>query len=212
MGRKQARLHAGVAILFAFAAVFGVVWLVQHFKITGLVHQANNEAAVIEADIIALTNERRSAAQLQTLAPSSALSKAALRKAEDMARKGYFSHRGPDGKEPWGWIVEAGYRYTRAGENLAVRFTESGQVVEAWMASPSHRANILKPNYSEIGVGMAEGMFQGQPATYVVQYFGTPALNAAAVALTMPGSSTYMEAPVYIPGAGVVVGEGLQIE
>jgi hypothetical protein len=97
-----------------------------------------------------------------------------------MAASGYFSHTGPDGKTPWQWISASGYQYQYAGENLAVRFINSTDVINAWMESPTHRANIVKPVYTQIGVGVAEGMYQGQPATYVVQYFGTPKGSEAA--------------------------------
>jgi hypothetical protein len=123
------------------------------------------------------------------------LDAAAQAKADDMAAKGYFSHTGPDGKEPWAWIKEAGYSYQYAGENLAVRFTDSADVVNAWMASPTHRANIVKPAYTEIGVGIAQGEFQGQPATYVVQYFGAPRGAPAAISKTPAAASGIAIAP-----------------
>jgi hypothetical protein len=62
-----------------------------------------------------------------------------------------------------------------AGENLAIHFTDSGDVVQAWMDSPTHRANIMNGNYTEIGVGTAEGTYEGFDTVYVVQLFGTPA-------------------------------------
>ncbi len=138
-------------------------------------------AAVVPSEVIAFTNIQRANTHLSLVEESSTLSAAAQAKAEDMARKGYFAHVGPDGKEPWKWIAEAGYQYIYAGENLAVRFVESSQVVEAWMASPTHRANIVKPVYEEIGVGVAEGTYEGQPAIYVVQYFGTPRVDTSPV-------------------------------
>ncbi len=159
-------------------------------------------AAVLPGEIIAFTNTERSGVAVGTVVESSLLSKAAQAKAEDMAAKGYFSHVGPDGKEPWVWIEEAGYSYTYAGENLAVRFLDSHQVVDAWMASPSHRANIVKGQYTEIGVGVAEGMYEGQPATYVVQYFGTPRVAAVAQAaepVSTPASVVDEEETVSAP-------------
>ena len=136
-------------------------------------------SAVLPGEVIALTNTERTKAGDGDVTENQLLSLAAQNKANDMAAKSYFSHVGPDGKEPWAWISEAGYRYRFAGENLAVRFDESSDVVNAWMASPSHRANIVKPVYTEIGIGVAQGMYEGAPATFVVQYFGTPAAVAA---------------------------------
>ena len=129
-------------------------------------------ASVIKSEIVSLTNTERTQNKVVTLAESPALDRAAQAKANDMAQKGYFSHVSPDGTEPWAWISESGYNFQYAGENLAVRFVDSGDVVRAWMASPSHRANMVKPEYRNIGVGIAEGMYKGQPATFVVQYFG----------------------------------------
>lgn len=144
-------------------------------------------AAVVPADVVALTNSERSGNKLSSVTEDALLDKAAQAKANDMAAKGYFAHTGPDGKTPWQWIAASGYQYQYAGENLAVRFIDSRDVVNAWMASPTHRANIVKPVYTQIGVGVAEGTFEGQPATYVVQYFGTPkTAQAAAVVPVAP--------------------------
>jgi len=138
-------------------------------------------AAVVPGEVIAFTNTERMLNSLDNVKENQLLSAAAQAKAEDMAKTGYFSHVGPDGKQPWAWIQDVGYAYTYAGENLAVRFLESKDVVEAWMASPTHRANIVKQAYEEIGVGVAEGVYEGRPATFVVQYFGTPRAQAAVV-------------------------------
>lgn len=132
-------------------------------------------AAVVQSDIVMFTERARASEGGTPLEESELLNAAAQAKAEDMAARGYFSHKGPDGESPWTWLDEVGYAYVYAGENLAVRFKDSERVVDAWMASPTHRANIVKEQYQEIGVGLAEGIYKGEPATYIVQYFGTPA-------------------------------------
>jgi len=149
----------------------------------------NYLSAVLPGEVIALTNVERSTAGDSQLTENPALALAAQNKANDMAAKGYFSHTGPDGKEPWVWIKQAGYSYQYAGENLAVRFDESADVVRAWMASPTHRANIVKPVYTEIGIGTANGMYEGSPATFVVQYFGTPIANSKPTAINSGSSA-----------------------
>lgn len=136
-------------------------------------------AAVVQHEIINYTNVARMQQGGLALTENPLLTAAAQRKAEDMAAKGYFAHNGPDGKEPWAWIREAGYSYRAAGENLAVRFVDSQDVIDGWMNSPTHRANIVKGVYTEIGVGVAAGTYKGAPATFVVQHFGAP-LNAGA--------------------------------
>lgn len=149
-------------------------------------------SAVLPGEVISLTNVERAGVGDQSLTENNLLDSAAQAKANDMAARGYFSHVGPDGKEPWAWIAEAGYGYRFAGENLAVRFDNSSDVVSAWMASPTHRANIVKPIYEEIGVAVAQGVYEGVPATFVVQYFGTqqPAQEAlAGESQTIPKTS-----------------------
>ncbi len=136
-------------------------------------------AAVVRSDVIDYTRDARTQEGGQSLSENEILNAAAQAKAEDMAARGYFSHVGPNGEEPWVWLERAGYEYVYAGENLAVRFNDSKDVVDAWMASPTHRANILKANYKEIGVGLAEGAYKGGRATFVVQYFASPAKVAA---------------------------------
>lgn len=131
-------------------------------------------AAVLASEIVTLTNSKRGEAGQSGLQHNALLTVSAQAKAEDMAKKGYFSHTSPGGEEPWSWIAAAGYDYAYAGENLAVRFVDSRDVVEAWMASPTHRDNIVKPEYQEIGVGVAHGMYKGRQAAFVVQHFGTP--------------------------------------
>lgn len=133
-------------------------------------------AAVLHSDIVAFTNIERAHSELTSLTENPVLNAAAQAKANDMATKGYFSHTGPDGQLPWHWFVEAGYDYRYAGENLAVRFSDSREVVNAWMASPTHKANIVKSQYQEIGIGVAEGVYQGVPATFVVQFFASPSV------------------------------------
>ena len=159
------------------------------FLVSNLVARQSDQqflAAVVPAEIIALTNSERKQNTVSQLTEDALLDQAAQAKAEDMARNGYFSHVGPDGKTPWQWISASGYQYQYAGENLAVRFVDSKDVVNAWMESPTHRENMVKPVYTQIGVGVAEGMYQGQPASYVVQYFGTPKGTGAAVPGVVP--------------------------
>ncbi len=131
-------------------------------------------AAVVQSEILTLTNTERVDNHVGMLTESELLDKSAQAKADDMAAKGYFAHVSPDGKQPWDFITNAGYDYHYAGENLAVRFVDSKDVVDAWMASPSHKANIVKGAYREIGVGVAQGTYKGEPATFVVEHFASP--------------------------------------
>jgi len=124
--------------------------------------------------VIALTNTERLEAGVPELVENEVLNQAALLKAQDMADKSYFAHYSPEGLSPWYWFTQAGYQYQKAGENLAVNFDDSKRVVNAWMNSPTHRANIIKDGYTEIGIGVAEGKYKGKNATFTVQLFGKP--------------------------------------
>jgi hypothetical protein len=97
-----------------------------------------------------------------------------------MFRRNYWSHYGPDGTTPWSFILDAGYRYEYAGENLAKNFLFSQGVIDGWMQSPSHRENILRPEYTDIGLAIVNGTLNGEETTLVVQTFAKP-LNGAAI-------------------------------
>jgi len=120
------------------------------------------------------TNADRALQSIPELTVNPLLEEAARQKAKDMAEKGYFSHVGPDGEQPWKWLRGVGYYYLSAGENLAINFTDSKDVTDAWMNSPAHRTNMLSGNFTEIGIGTAEGMYKGKETTFVVQFFGKP--------------------------------------
>jgi uncharacterized protein YkwD len=132
-------------------------------------------AAVISSVLVELTNVDRATQGLGTLTVSPVLTEVAQAKANDMAAKGYFAHTSPEGLTPWHWFKEKGYRFAYAGENLAVDFSESADVQRAWMNSPTHRANVVGTQFTEIGIATANGTYNGRPTTFVVQVFGTPA-------------------------------------
>jgi hypothetical protein len=139
-------------------------------------------AANISADeVIRLTNEQRAKNGLSQLSQNSALSQAALAKGADMLSKGYWAHFAPDGTSPWSFFLNFGYKYKYAGENLARDFSDAGSAVNAWMNSPSHRENILNPNYQEIGIGVIDGSLAGVDTTIIVQFFGTQLSGSSTV-------------------------------
>lgn len=129
-------------------------------------------AAVIGAVLVDLTNEHRIANNQKPLAVHPLLEKAALLKATDMANNQYFAHTSPTGVTPWQWFTKAGYSFAYAGENLAINFSESSDVEKAWIASPTHHANLISSTFDETGIATYEGMYQGRPTTFVVQLFG----------------------------------------
>lgn len=123
-------------------------------------------------ELVSLTNKKRQDTGLSALRFDAALSQAAIQKANYMFANNYWSHTSPDGKTPWDFIKGAGYDYLYAGENLAKDFGNSGGVVEAWMNSPTHRDNILNPEYQDIGFAVINGHLNGNETTLVVQMFG----------------------------------------
>lgn len=136
-------------------------------------------STVLPSVVVNLTNAERADISEAPLRRSATLDAAAKMKAEHMAKNEYFSHFAPDGTSPWFWFDRAGYVYAHAGENLAIHFSDSSEVVDAWMNSPTHRANIVGAQYTEIGVGTAKGEYEGYDTVYVVQLFGTPAKPVA---------------------------------
>lgn len=135
------------------------------------------------------TNANRVSNGLSVLTVNPLLQAAAEEKADDMVKNNYFAHTSPTGVTPWYWFVNVGYNFSYAGENLAVNFSDSADVTNAWMNSPEHRANILDPDYANIGIATATGTYQGQPATYVVELFGTPTVSVAPTAESLPSAA-----------------------
>jgi hypothetical protein len=130
---------------------------------------------ITNQNILDLTNQQRVSAGLSGLTLNAKLSQAASAKAADMLSGQYFSHYSPSNVSPWYWFKAAGYEYAYAGENLAMDFVTAESTMEAWMASESHKKNIMNAKFTEIGVGVAEGDFKGAKTILVVQEFAAPA-------------------------------------
>lgn len=106
--------------------------------------------------IVNAINSQRQANGLSPVSVNPILNLAALAKAQDMRNRNYFAHVAPDGKSDFDFIKEAGYRYQAAGSNIAEgNFGGSQGVVNAWMDSSGHRANILADFGQDIGIGIA---------------------------------------------------------
>jgi len=147
-------------------------------------------ASVLSAVLVDLTNTERAKNDAAPLTTNPQLQEAAQLKANDMAAKSYFSHNTPEGYTPWYWLDKVGYTYDYAGENLAINFFDSADVENAWMNSPGHRANIVKTNYTQIGIATATGTYQGKNTIFVVQFFGTPKTIAAVATTTAVSVAT----------------------
>ncbi|MCC3777745.1 CAP domain-containing protein [Streptomyces sp. UNOB3_S3] len=121
------------------------------------------------AEVLALTNAERAAAGLRPLGADARLAAAAQAYSADMAARGFYSHTSPEGTEPWDRAAAAGAGHRGIGENIACGQRSPAEVVQGWMDSPGHRANILKPGFTHLGVGYAGG---GPAGTYWTQLFG----------------------------------------
>ncbi len=141
------------------------------------------------SEILRITNEKRAENGVTPLADNAMLDQAAMRKLQDMFDRQYFEHVSPSGNGP-GWLAaNAGYSYVIIGENLALgSFKNDAALLDAWMASPGHRANILNGRYMEIGVAVGQGTYNGQRVWMAVQEFGKPSSACPVIAVALKNS------------------------
>lgn len=133
-------------------------------------------SALTRANIVYWTNKaRKENGNLPALKEVSLLDTTATAKTNDMFAYSYFEHTSPSGRTVADQAQEAGYEYITIGENLALgHFATAAEVVDAWMNSPGHRANILNSRYTEIGIGVRKGAYKGDTVWILTQHFGLP--------------------------------------
>jgi len=136
---------------------------------------------ITKDSIINLVNKSRAENSISALAENQNLDNAAKDKLEDMIKNNYFAHTSPTGVTPWFWFEKNGYDYKYAGENLALGFSSVEKEHQAWMNSPTHRKNILNPNYKEIGVAVGQGIIDNNLVTLAVQSFGAKDENSTGI-------------------------------
>ncbi len=141
--------------------------------IDSILHFQNTRLSI--KGIIESTNKERASFNLPPLIENTRLNNSALSKVVDMFDNEYFEHISPSGVGVADLATDYGYEYIIIGENLALGgFKDDQTVVTAWMNSPGHRANILNDRYTEIGVSVGRGVFNGQEVWIAVQHFGLP--------------------------------------
>jgi len=151
--------------------------------------------------IIALTNDLRQQLGVTVLAESPILDQAAYDKVQDMLLNQYFAHTGPDSRSLVDWLKTAGYNYLVAGENLAMGYSSPEEMTAAWEKSPTHYANLIDPDFSEIGVGLVSGSYNNLETILAAQFFGRPKTAlAAAPQIVLPPLITKVET-VVLPAA-----------
>ncbi len=118
----------------------------------------------LEAEMLKLVNKERTAAGLRALAPDPELTEVARRHSADMFARGYFAHDTPESRDPFDRMRAADVRFLTAGENLALARTV--QIAHTGlMNSPGHRANILRPEFGRLGIGIMDGGMRGVMVT-----------------------------------------------
>lgn len=183
--RRQNGYHPHLIRAYGIAAVLVVVVAVQlGYNALAGSSVLGAEAQVTVSGLLADTNAERVQNHLPALNLNNQLDTAAQLKAANMFKEQYWAHTAPDGTPPWHWFTIAGYNYDYAGENLAKNFSTSGATVAAWMASPTHRANILDTHYTDVGFAVENGQLQGQPTLIVVALYGSPVKAGVAGAQT----------------------------
>jgi len=128
------------------------------------------------SEILRWTNYNREQNGIPALQKNQKLLEAATAKLSDMFQLQYFEHNSPTGRKAADFIKDTGYEAIVAGENLALgNFESEQQLVQAWMDSPGHRANILNNKYLEIGIAAGQDVLNGRKVWLSVQIFAKPA-------------------------------------
>jgi len=184
--RPSALFIASGTVLFELVFILQIFFIGPH---SGLF------ALIFPDALVDQTNESRIAQDIAPLGIDPLLVAAAQEKANDMAQKDYFAHTSPEGTTPWYWFEDVGYHFSYAGENLAVNFSDSQDVTDAWLNSPLHRANILNDKFTQIGIATAQGTYNGKDAVFVVQLFGRPAQTVASNVSIQATSTPIVQTP-----------------
>jgi uncharacterized protein YkwD len=137
---------------------------------------AENEITV--ENVTALMNAYRAEAGVGPLRVDTRLARAAEMRMQDMLDGEWWSHQSPEGTPPFVAITAADYNYVAAAENLAAGFDTARVLVESWMESPGHRANIVNPLYADCGIAVIEGRTDRRGSgRSIVVLFGRAAVN-----------------------------------
>lgn len=141
-----------------------------------IVNGTTSKYTLSKENVITETNKQRKAnGNLGELKENSKLDFSAEKKLQDMFTKQYFEHVSPSGVGISDLGQQIGYEYILIGENLALgNFDGDKALVDAWMASQGHRDNILNKRYTEIGVAVGRGTYEGRSVWIAVQHFGLP--------------------------------------
>ncbi len=161
----QARLLKPLAIVLLCALALHVMLATPN--------QADALSVITAEQLLQDVNQYRVNHGLSALVLDDKLNQAAMAKANDMSQNSYFAHTSPSGIAPWYWVDNSGYRFKIAGENLAMNFSNSHSIVDAWMNSETHRSNLLNPEFKNVGFAVHSIYLNGKQQTLIVQFLGT---------------------------------------
>ena len=168
--RAQWLHHSHLTLILVLVLVFNFSLVFLHRLDP---HILGFSSSITVDEVVLQTNQQRLSHGLPALKISQQLTQAAQAKAQYMFAHDFWAHIAPDGTLPWKFILDAGYNYLYAGENLAKDFSNTPNMIQAWMDSPTHRDNIISPKYQDIGVAVVPGRLLGKDTVLVVQMFGT---------------------------------------
>ena len=162
--------HESVLVIAICLLVSG--FLLSHLKVTHP-RVLGSAVDISSEELVLLTNQARAKEGVGPLTLNDQLSNSAHADADYMFAKNYWAHIAPDGTTPWEFIKTSGYSYVFAGQNLARGYNTSSDVINAWLESPDHRANMLSKNYEDVGFAVEKGNLTGESDTVlVVEMFG----------------------------------------
>lgn len=159
--------------LFLIGKILVVLLLVLLSFLT-LPKPTSHEVALTQDSLLELTNQNRLKNGLGPLNLNAKLTEAAKAKAYHMLNHRYFAHFSPDGTKPWDFMAAQNFVYAFAGENLALNYTSSYELLQDFLKSPAHRENLLSPLFSEIGIAVIKGHMKDQEVILTVQMFAKP--------------------------------------
>lgn len=200
-GRKKSpRMKWGI---FCALAVF-IAFLIYIFFSWPKTRVLGLSTKLSGTEIIQLINLERAKKGLAAVTINEKLSQAAVEKGKSMLTQNYWAHVAPDGTEPWQFISESGYAYQSAGENLARDFNNEKSLLNGWLNSPTHKANILNGNFSETGVAVLDGEINGEPVLLVVNLFAQPRIHDD----LLPQVAIYQNSSDSLVLAGEIIPQG----
>lgn len=154
--------------------------LILLFSVRAFAASGDNE--ITAENVTALMNAWRAEAGMGPLRLDTKLTKAAESRMQDMIDGEWWSHESPEGTSPFVWVTAHDYDYVAVAENLAAGFETARLLVESWLESPGHRANILNPMYADCGIAIIEGRTDRRSSgKSIVVLFGRPAVRQVTV-------------------------------